>query len=239
MARNAGKIKSQSNAPKVDQATLDGSYPARIAQVVFIGTQPQRAFKGDQKPDCEQVRVTYELSHEFMQDGEGVVDEDKPRWFSEQIPFKSAELELATSTKRYKAYVPTVGGANEHEWGSQLLGTPVQVVLKSREGSGKYAGRVFTDIKGVNPMASMPGYVQPDLKGKSLYLDPWDTDATAEELDSLPDWLVDIIKSASDWSSSALAGGSPQPTTQVAADAPTPEPAPVASSPSSDSDNPY
>lgn len=240
MARNANNQPSSGGSDKVEQDHLDGTFPARIVQVVFLGIQEQRAFQGNAKPPIDQVRVTYELSHEFMKDENGEVQADKPRWYSEQIAFHNAEVDLATSTKRYKAYVPTVSSPSEHEWGENLLGRAVQVQLKSRQvTSGKSAGRTFTDVKGVTAPANMPGYVQPALVNDPVFFDPADDDASVEVFNSFPQWLQDVIKGAKDFSTSGLCrnlAGSPPAATPPT---PAPQPAPQADLQPSSADNPY
>jgi hypothetical protein len=248
LARNANNQPSAGSGNKggAVQSPLDGSFPARIVQVIFLGVQEQRAFQGQAKPPIDQVRVTYELSHEFMKDEDGNVLADKPRWYSEQFPFHNADSDLATSTKRYKAYCPSVTSPTDHVWGDNLLGLPVQLILKSRKvEQGKHAGKVFTDIKGVSPAANMPGYVQPELVNPSTFFDPADDDVSTEVFNSLPDWLQDIIKEAKDYGSSALAaklaGGSSQtPPAPTPPPAPQPAPAPAPQAdPGIDGDNPY
>lgn len=237
MARNANN-QANNQSDRVEQSALDGSFPARIVQIVFMGVQAQRAFQGQVKPDVDMVRVTYELSHEFMVNSDGEVEEDRPRWFSEKIPFHNSEVDLATSTKRYKAYVPTVASPKDHNWGPELLGRPVQVQLKSRVATqGKHSGKTFTDIKLVSPAATMPGYVQPELINPSLFFDPTDDTLSLDVFSSLPDWLQDELKGAKDYAGSALesalkSGGKPS--------APPPVDVPEApEAPAADLDNPY
>ena len=248
MARNANNQPSAGSGNKggAVQAPLDGSFPARIVQVVFLGVQEQRAYQGQIKPDIDQVRVTYELSHEFMKDEDGNVQADKPRWYSETFAFHNADSDLATSTKRYKAYCPSVTSPADHVWGDNLLGTAVQVILKSREATqGKHAGKTFTDIKGVTPAANMPGYTQPDLVNPAVFFDPADENLDLEVYNSLPDWLQEVIKGAKDYNSSALAGllaGSPPPAKPAPQPAPAPQqapPPPPVVDAGIDGDNPY
>jgi len=191
----------------VEQPSLKGSFPARIVQIVFLGVQDQRAYQGQAKPPVEKVRITYELSHEFMQDEEGVDQEDQPRWYSETIPFLPASSDLATSTKRFKVYRPDVVGLDEYVWDETLLSTPVQLTLDSRKvDKGQHAGKTFTDVKGCTPMSKMPGYVQPELANpeKQIFFDPFDT-CDIEVFNSLPEWLQGEIRGAHNFAQSELA----------------------------------
>jgi hypothetical protein len=240
MARNANNAPAPTGN-KVEQKALDGAFPARIVQIVFLGVQEQRAYQGQPKPPCDSVRITYELSHEFMADEEGNEVEDKPRWESETIPFKAASLDLATSTKRFKAYRPGVTSLNEYVWDSTLLGTAVQLTMKSRTvKEGAHAGRTFNDVKGVTPAANMPGYTQPDLVNPALFFDPEDDAVDAAVFNDLPQWLQDEIKKANNYQGmplyTALKGGTAPEKADKAPEA-VPE-APLTEG-GKDADNPY
>jgi hypothetical protein len=205
MARNANSVAQAGSSNRVEQPVLDGSYPARIVQIIFLGIQDQRAFQGQAKPPVDQVRVTYELSHEFMEDEDGNVLADKPRWYSEQFAFHNADVDLATSTKRFKAYCPQVANPADHEWGDNLLGLPVQVQLKARKVTqGKHAGKTFVDIKGVSPQAKMPGYTQPELVNPTMLFDPQAAIVSIDDFNSFPDWLCEVILGAHDYVGSTL-----------------------------------
>jgi hypothetical protein len=229
MARNANNQASNSN--KIEQEALHGSQIARIVQVIFLGVQEQRAFQGQSKPDVDQVRVTYELSHAFMADEAGNPLADKPRWVSETFPFLNADGDLATSTKRYKAFNPTAKVPADHVWSDALLGQAIQVQLSSRLAAhGKHAGKTFTDVKGVTPPATMPGYEQPALVNPPVFFDPADDEVDVEVFNSFPDWLQELLKGAKDYAGSALAtalgGATAPPKAAAPAPAPTPAPAP-------------
>ncbi len=204
MSRNASNAPSKSN--RVEQEPLNGSEAARIVQVVFLGVQPQNAFKGQPKPDVEQVRITYELSHRFMVDEEGNTLEDKPRWENETIPWHPASVDLATSTKRFISFNPGIGNG-DHVWSADLLGKAVSLTLASRKAeTGKHAGRTFVDIKGVTPAPTLPGYVQPELINPAVFFDPADDNLDIEVFNGLPDWLQAEIKSAKNFSEMPIYG---------------------------------
>jgi len=247
MARNANnQAESGGGNSKQTHPALDGNHAARIVQVIFLGVQEQRAFQGTPKPPIDQIRVTYELSHEFMLDEDGNAQADKPLWQSETLAFHNSSVDLATSTKRFKAYRPDVSNPADFVWDDSLLGLPVQVVLKSREVTkGKHAGKTFTDVKGVSSKVQLPGYEQPELVNPAVFFDPADDDVDVEVFNALPDWLQDQIKGGLDYATSplsvALAGGTSTP---KPAPAPAPKPAPQAApqaqaAPAGDEDTPY
>ena len=70
MAINASKVKTASN--RIEQPNLEpGPYPARLVQIIDLGLQPQRPYKGVEKPPAHELMVTYELSDAFMIDKDG------------------------------------------------------------------------------------------------------------------------------------------------------------------------
>ena len=212
MARNAKAVPSTGgNSDMVAPELAPGAYPARVVGVVFLGVQEQRPFKGEAKPPVDEVRLTYELSDEFMQDKEGNDLEDKPRWFSEDIPFKGLNLELAKSTKRYKSIDPTDSCDGDF---SKLLGMTCQVVVVTNPGKGKHLGKTFVNVADVTPAPNLKGYVQAELKNPPVFFDPMDDEVTKEEFDDIPEWVRNKILGALDHEGSplqAVLGGAPTP----------------------------
>ena len=217
MARNAKQIPAAGGNSKMEAPQLDpGAYPARVVQVIFLGTQEQRPYNGQQKPPVDEVRITYELSTEFMTDEDGNIIEDKPRWFSETIPFYSLAADLAKSTKRYKAIDPKDECDGDF---SKLLGKACQVFLAVNAGKGKHVGKTFTNIGDVTAAINVPGYDQPQLKNDPFYFDPQDEECSVEDFNSLPEWLQETIQKALDYTGSPLArklGGSTTSAPEVA-----------------------
>lgn len=215
MARNAKQVSSSGGNNNLQAPELTpGAYPARVVSVIFLGVQEQRPFQGQAKPPIDEVRITYELSSEFMLDEEGNVLEDKPRWFSEDIPFHSLNADRAKSTRRYNAIDPADTCDGDF---SKLIGKPCQVVLVNNPGKGKHAGKVFTNVGDVTPAPNLPGYVQPELVNPSQYFDPQDENVSKEVFESFPEFLRQKIMGALDYSSSPLAramGGEEAPQAQ-------------------------
>jgi len=204
MSRNAKKIEAPagSNNSGMEAPLLTpGAYPARVVQVVFVGVQEQRPFKGQAKDPIDEVRITYELSEEFMQDADGNDLEDKPRWFTESIPFHSLEVDRARSTKRYNAIDPN--DTCDGDFG-KLLGLPCQVVLVNNKGKAN-PDKIYTNITDVTPAPNMRGYTQPDLVNDTFYFDPQDDNVDVEAFRGLPEWLQEVITKALDFKDSPLA----------------------------------
>lgn len=123
-----------------------GTYPARLVEVIDLGLQEQRPYKGQPKPPKYELMVTYEFVDEFMKDEDGQDMEDKPRWISEFFPLLGMDAERAKSTKRAVALDPT----NEHngDW-DMLLGAPAMVTVVH---SPKKDGGVWENIEEVKSM---------------------------------------------------------------------------------------
>lgn len=198
MSLNARNIKSANKGP--EQPALDsGSYPARTVQIIDLGVQPQRPFKGEERPPAHEVMLTYEFADEFMKDEEGNEIEDKPRWLSETIPLRSLDADLATSTKRYKALDPQEKFGGDF---TQLIDIPCTVLVVQNAGTGKNAGKIFTNIQSISAMRPRDAQKAPDLVNppKVFVLDEPDL----EVFKSLPQWLQDKIKANLDFDGSPL-----------------------------------
>jgi hypothetical protein len=126
-----------------------GSYPTRLVQVIDLGTQPQRAWEGKEKPDIEMIALTWEFVDEFLPDEDGNDDEEKPRWITEMMGFYNLEADKAKSTKRYNALDPDQ--KEDGDW-SKLIGTPATVSIVHNAGKGKNKGRTYMNINEVSAM---------------------------------------------------------------------------------------
>lgn len=224
MALNAKKEESNSGGTKEVNPLESKMYPARCVQIIDLGVQKQRPFKGQAKDPCHSVRLTYELSHEFMKDEAGNILPDKPRWISEELPFYNLEADKAKSSLRYKALDP-----NDLLDGDflQLPTLPCQVMVtkvpdKKNEGFFKnYIG----DVSG--PM-EVPGYEQPLLVNPTTVFSLDEPDL--EVFKSLPDWLQKKIKENLGYEGGALQKALGEKPAAVPVEPPVPPvpPAPIA-----------
>ena len=188
MGLNANEVA----APKgksPEQEVLKGSHAARVVQVVDLGLQARNPYQGQEKPPVHMIQLTYELSHEFMKDEDGAVQEDKPRWINEDFPFHNLEVELAKSTKRYNVLDAegTFGGDF-----TKLVGAPCSLAIVTNAGTGKHKGKTFSNIANVSGVMNMPGYVQPALvhEPRVFLLDEPDM----KVFGALPEWIQDKVK---------------------------------------------
>jgi hypothetical protein len=198
MGLNASKVKS-SGGGTVAEPIEGGTYPARVAQVIDLGLQPQRPFKGQEKPPAHQMWLTYELVDEFHVGEDGEPDEDRPRWISEQLVLHSLKADRAKSTQRYNALDPKMEFGGDF---AMLGNTGGNVTITTRAGSGEHAGKVFNNIQTVTAVRSKDLAKMEPLKeeAKVFLLDEPDM----EVFESLPDWLQDKIKGNLEYDGSEL-----------------------------------
>lgn len=217
MATNVNKMPSTGNGFK--QPPIEpGGYPARVAQIIDYGFQPQPDYQGQAKDPKFEIGITYELVDEFCVDEEGNVLEDKPRWLSESFPLNPLRSDKAKSTQRYLALDPNVEKGGEF---LDLITTPCTVTVVQNVGEGKNAGRVFNNVASVAPMRPKDAAKVPPLVNKPVVfsLDAPDL----EVFNNLPDWIQNKIKANLNFQGSALQkllGGKPD---QEAAEGSAPE----------------
>lgn len=184
---------------KPQEALEAGGYPARVSRVIDLGLQPMVDFNTKEpKAPQRKISVTYELVDEFLLDEDGVPNEQKPRWQSEEFPLLPLKSDLATSTKRIKAIDPqnTLDG----DW-SQTLGMPVMVnlgVYQTKKNPGVDRNKVMSlTAPRARDVANMPA-----LKNEPRFFDLSDPDV--EFFLTLPEWQQEVIKSNLEYAGSKL-----------------------------------
>lgn len=182
-----------------------GTYPGRVVQIIDLGLQPQRPFKGEEKEPAHEMMVTYEFVDEFCVDLDEDSDtyneimEDKPRWLSETFPLYNLKSERAKSTKRYMALDPNE--EYEGDW-TQLANTPCNISVVNNAGKGKNEGIIFENIDGISSMRPKDVARCAELVNPPKVLDRDNPDL--EVFKSLPEWLQDKIKEGLDFEETAL-----------------------------------
>ena len=235
MALNSNKAQPPAGGFKRADPIEAGNYMGRVVQVLDLGLQPQRPYKGEEKPPANEIMLTYELGTEFLKDDDGEDLLDKPRWLSETFPLRHAKSELAKSTKRMVAFDPK--GLLEGDF-SQLPSMTCTItvgVWVSKQDDEKTGNNV------INITPAMKGFPVPELVNPPKVFDLDEPDM--EIFGSLPDWLQGKIKDNLNFAGSALqialegciAPGDPKPAEkkEYAADAPDP------AAGEDDGDNPY
>lgn len=185
MGLNAKNIKG--NSPdRVEQAPIDaGVYPGRLVQLIDLGLQPQRAFKGQEKAPAQEIMLTYELVDEFMKDKDGKDIEDKPRWQSETLPFYGLFADKAKSTQRYNALDPNgdLDGAFD-----RAIGLPVNVTIVQNVVGDK----IYNNVANIASMRPKDADKCPALKNPAKVFDLDNPDM--EVFNSLPKWIQEKIQ---------------------------------------------
>lgn len=215
MALNTKHLPSKSFGPKQEPLKA-GNYPARVVQVIDLGLQEQRPFKGEIKPPAYEVMMTYEFSTEFMKDENGNELEDKPRWISERFPIHSLKADKAKSTKRYLALDPDEVFDGDF---SLLLGSPCTVTVVNNV-KPQNPEIVYNNVGNVTPPMAIRGFVQPELVNDPVAFDLSDPDV--EVFKAFPSWIQDLIKSNLEFRGSLL-----DRRLSGQEDTPSPAPAPV------------
>ena len=209
MSLNTKKIPMSGGGKRgPEQAPIEnGTYPARVVQILDMGLQPQRAYEGNEKPPAQMINITYEFLDEFCVDEDGNEDTAKPRWLSEDFPLYNLGVELAKSTKRYNALDPDCVHDGDF---SQLINSCGMVTVASKAAKND---KVYTNVISVATMRAKEAAKAPELVNppKVFLMD----EPNLEVLGSLPQWLQDKIKANLQFEGSALQkaleGGSPAP----------------------------
>ncbi len=218
MALNlSNRPKSTKSSNRTPQPNLEvGGHAARLVQIIDLGLQAQRPYKGQEKPPADMMYLTYELSHDFMKDEKGEDNPELPRWISEEVAVYGLEADKAKSTLRYRVLDP------REEYGgdfSKLVGAPCTVVVVHNAGSGANTGKIFDNIGAVTPAMKIPGYIQPDLVNPPAVFDL--SEPNMEVFAKLPAFLQDKIKGNLNYNGSALQkllGGNAAPQANIQSD---------------------
>jgi hypothetical protein len=174
-----------------------GTYPARLVQLIDFGLQPQKPYKGKDKPPANEIGLTYELVDEFMKDEEGNDILDKPRWISETLPFFGLEADKAKSTQRYLAFDPDNkfdGDFLKH------LGAAINVTIVNNQSGDK----VYDNVATISAMRPRDAANCPELKNPAKAFDSENPDM--EVFKSFPKWIQEKITSNLNFKGSKLEG---------------------------------
>ncbi len=195
MSLNAKKA-GAAGQNRVEQPTIDpGVYPGRLVQIIDLGVQAQRPYKGQDKPPVQEIMLTYELVDVFMLDDKGEEVLDKPRWISETLPFYGLFADKAKSTQRYNAFDPK--GVYDGDL-VQAITQPVNITLVNNISGEK----IYTNVANVATMRPRDVASCPELKNPSKVFNLDEPDL--EVFNSIPEWIRDKIKSNINYQGSAL-----------------------------------
>lgn len=177
------KAPTTNNTNRIEQEPIEpGTYQARIVQIIDLGVQPQREFKGQAKPPAQEILVTYELLDEFMKDENGEEMTDKPRWVSERFALRSINSDLAKSTKRYKALTDDPSGDF-----TLLINVPCMVTITQSLGKN---GKTYNNVASVSKMRAKDAEKAPPLLNSQVIFSIDEPD----NWNDVAEWIQKIIK---------------------------------------------
>lgn len=189
-----------SNKQKDMGRVEEGTHPARIVQVIDLGTQIQTDWKSGEVLTYEdsgdvitkkEVMVTFEFPNETIEIG----GEEKPRWLSKR--YTNSLHEMASLTKLVKAVEPKFKGSQYDL--TDLLEKPVMATVGTTSG-GK------AKITGTTSVPK--GFDVPELQNEAKVFGMDDPDQ--EVFDSLPNFLQEMInKSLERTPGESFAGNDP------------------------------
>lgn len=186
----------KNNSNFVEQPIIDPDvYPSYLVQLIDLGLQPQKPYKGVEKPPVNKVMFTYELSECFMLDENGDELEDKPRWISETLPIYPIEVDNAKSTKRYEVFDP------DHIFGgdfSKTIGVAVNVTVVNN----KQGDKIYTNVGDVAGISEKKAAKMPPLKNPVRVFDLEVPDI--EVFYGFPNWIQELIKGNLNFKGSVL-----------------------------------
>lgn len=198
---------SKAGKTRVFETLEAGPYPARLVQVIDMGLQEQRPYKGEEKAPAKEIMFTYEHSDEFIPDENGEPDPERPRFISEFMPLNNLRAIKAKSTARYKVLDPETKDGGDFV---KQLGKPCMIVLTE---NAKADGTKRNYVAGITSMRAKDAEKLPPLVNKPVF---FDLDAPDMEVfHKLPDWVKNKIKANLEFVGSPLAallgdGGVPE-----------------------------
>lgn len=164
--------KSSGTAPVLEE----GSYDARIVQIIDLGLQPLMEGSKSKEPQ-RKLAIKFELLDEFMIGEDGKPITDKPRWFEWEISY-AADGYMHEKSMMLKLWKAT--GSDEETELKDLLTKPVQVLLtKFMRTSGKHKGTESNKVTGVVKMKEKDIASAPALVNDPLFFDLDEPDVEA------------------------------------------------------------
>lgn len=229
----AKRAKGNSNKPKRKYPLPnEGGHLARIVQVVFLGLQKGKVFKGVQGDDKQQMRITFELTNTLFDrvvDEESGKTEKQPYWLSVDVNVSNSDrsnsikwaTQLGLPVNLYNEFsFKTKTGEQitvkqyDADW-SEAIGKQCQVFVQHNKWEDKQTGEDRESAKIKDVMAAMQGFDAPPLhdEDKTVLFSPLDPrPESVATFNEFPNWLQEKITGALDWNTSplkeALEGGS-------------------------------
>ena len=172
----------------------DGTYPARIVQVIDFGQQIETDWKTKEVKTYEngnpmikpKVWITFELPDEFIE----VDGEQKPRWYGKEYTVSAHEKSAMASLMKAVDPKNTSDG-----YLPKVLGLPAMITIGSTSTGNAKISAVSAVPKGMQVGALVNEEFSFDLDS-----------GTAESFNGLPKWMQDKIKESVGFDRTKLAG---------------------------------
>lgn len=203
MSLKVNESKQKQDLGRID----DGTYAARVVQIIDLGMQVQTDYKTGEPKTYDDgntvIKPEVYINFEFPTERITIGDEDKPRWTGKQYVLSAHEKAALTSLMAAVA-----GGSNNV---ADALGKPCSVTVGSTSGG---------NAKIVNVAPLMKGMAVPELENPATVFDFDEPDMEAWE--KIPNWMKEKIKEATNYNGSKLSklvkDGEPNNATQSAQD---------------------
>ncbi|MDC1406071.1 hypothetical protein N8314_00790 [Akkermansiaceae bacterium] len=189
-------IKSATSANTSTYTLLeDDVYPARIVKVVFLGSQPQKPYKGKEKPDAVMARVTYEIIGEVITQTRDGESKELVAQISEKLTVPRGGQTMGKMANLLKTVIGREETFADTDDYKQLLNKEVNVQID------KYTSTHGT-FNGVKSVTALGNKAKANLEeaqlGQEFFCPYTNSDEMKLLWSQLPPWQQDIIKSASD-----------------------------------------
>ena len=178
--------------PKQDLGRIeDGTYPARVVQIIDLGMQVQTDWKTQEVKTYDDgntvIKPEVYINFEFPTERITIKEEDKPRWLGKQYILSAHEK--AALTAMMKAVAP--GSTNV----ADALTKPCSVTVGSTSNGNP-------KVTNVAPL--MKGMAVPELENPATVFDFDNPDMDVWRSKSFPQWLKDKCMEATNYQGSKL-----------------------------------
>lgn len=193
MALNRNNAPKASGGSKTEYSLIPmGPQDARLCMAVDLGTQERPPFRGEPKPDCEQLFLAWELLDDAL--SVEIEGETKRRMLFETVNvFNGADK--GKEFDYYNGMDPS--GEFAGDWGA-LVGKPCTVNIVHNPGKGRHEGKTFANISAVSP-------AHPRLEYPAMVAEPVVYEMNGEGLDKLYEFVQDKVKASKDWAGASSA----------------------------------
>lgn len=183
-------LDKQQSKQKTDYGRIeDGTYPARVVQIIDLGMQVQTDWQSGEPKTYDDgntvIKPEAYVNFEFPTERIEVNGEDKPRWAGKQYVISSHEKAALMGLM-----AATAPGSNNV---ADALTKPCTVTIGSTSGG---------NAKIINVAPLMKGFYVPELENPAVVFDFDDPDMSV--WDKIPNWIKEKIKSATNYEGSKL-----------------------------------